>query len=141
VAYSLKNRYFVQINIFKLVSFTMAATLVSEGVEKELIQQGNGPKPKRGDQITVHCTGLLAETGKKFWSTKDPGQKPFSFKVGIGQVISGWDEGCLTMAKGEIARLKLAPHKGYGAQGFPAWGISPNAPLIFDIEVLSINGQ
>jgi len=116
-------------------------SVVSEGVEKELLQQGSGERVQKGDEITVHCTGSQAETGAKFWSTKDPGQQPFTFKVGLGQVIAGWDEGCLTMSKGEIASLKLASHKGYGAKGFPAWGIKPNATLIFEIEILKINGK
>jgi FKBP-type peptidyl-prolyl cis-trans isomerase len=57
-----------------------------------------------------------------FRSTKDPGQKPFTFDVGLGRVIKGWDEGCLTMSEGEVAQLTIAGYKGYGAQGFPAWG-------------------
>jgi len=117
------------------------ATSISEGVSKQVLKAGNGQSVKKGDEITVHCTGSQHETGAKFWSTKDPGQQPFTFKVGLGQVIAGWDEGCLTMVKGEVSRLTIAGHKGYGAQGFPAWGIKPNATLIFDIEILKINGQ
>jgi len=116
------------------------STQVSEGVQKELLKPGNGPHVKAGDQITVHCTGSQAESGAKFWSTKDPGQKPFTFEVGRGKVIAGWDEGCLTMSKGEIAKLQIASYKGYGDGGFPAWGIKPKATLIFEIEILTING-
>ena len=65
------------------------------GVTKELIQAGNGPKPQRGQTISVHCTGFL-ENGSKFWSTKDTNQ-PFDFQVGLGKVIRGWDEGCADM--------------------------------------------
>ncbi|XP_070579881.1 uncharacterized protein [Ptychodera flava] len=115
-----------------------ARMLVSQGVIKEILRPGNGPRPNRGSTITVHCTGALANPLKKFWSTKDPGQQPFSFQVGLGKVIAGWDEGCMTMNQGEIARLILAPEKGYGAGGFPAWGIPPNAELIFEIEMLII---
>lgn len=114
--------------------------VVSDGVTKTILSPGNGPDVKKGSTITVHCTGILAETNKKFWSTKDPGQQPFTFTAGVGQVIAGWDEGCLTMKKGETARLTVAGHKGYGARGFPAWGITPNAALIFEIEVLQISG-
>jgi len=114
--------------------------MVSEGVSKAMLRQGDGNRINRGDEITVHCTGILAETNQKFWSTKDPGQQPFKFRVGLGQVIAGWDEGCSTMTRFEISRLLLAPHKGYGQQGFPAWGIKPNAQLMFDIEILQING-
>jgi FKBP-type peptidyl-prolyl cis-trans isomerase len=104
-----------------------------------LLREGRGPPPRAGDTITVHCTGSLSgPSPKKFWSTKDPGQKPFTFDVGLGRVIKGWDEGCLTMSEGEVAQLTIAGYKGYGAQGFPAWGITPNAELLFEIEILSI---
>lgn len=69
-------------------------------------------------------------------STKDPGQQAFSFKVGLGQVIRGWDEGVLGMRLGEIARLTCTPDYAYGAGGFPAWGIQPDSTLVFEIEVL-----
>ena len=73
-----------------------------------------------------------------FWSTKDPGQKAFSFTIGLGQVIKAWDEGVMTMTVGEVARIKCTPDYGYGAGGFPAWGIMPNSVLLFEIEVLSV---
>lgn len=71
-------------------------------------------------------------------STRDEGQKPFSFNVGLGKVIAGWDEGCMTMKLGESARLTIDGSKGYGPSGFAAWGIPPNATLVFDIEVIKI---
>eukprot|EP00045_Choanoeca_perplexa_P013367 m.151404 g.151404 ORF g.151404 m.151404 type:complete len:171 (+) comp16337_c0_seq9:487-999(+) len=110
-------------------------TSIGEGIQKRIIKEGSGPTPTKGTNITVHCTGKLAD-GKKFWSTKDPGQKPFAFDVGIGQVITGWDVGCMTMKKGEIAELTVAGPQAYGASGFPAWGIGPNATLLFEIEIL-----
>jgi FKBP-type peptidyl-prolyl cis-trans isomerase len=63
------------------------AQQISEGVTKEILKeaQPNSPLPKKGQTITVHCTGKL-DNGKKFWSTKDSGQKPFSFQVGLGKV-------------------------------------------------------
>ncbi|GIY08950.1 peptidyl-prolyl cis-trans isomerase FKBP12 [Caerostris darwini] len=111
---------------------------VSDGVTKEVIRMGAGNPPPRGSTITVHCTGFLADSMKKFWSTRDPGQKPFSFQVGVGSVIRGWDEGCLTMPYGEVARIHIRSDKGYGSQGFPSWGIHPNANLLFEIEILAI---
>eukprot|EP01035_Chromulina_nebulosa_P020767 gene20767-26927_t len=110
------------------------------GFEKTIIQQGNGVNPVKGDKVTVHCTGYgkNGDLNVKFWSTKDPGQKPFTFQIGLGQVIKGWDEGVASMSIGEIARLKCSPDYAYGAGGFPAWGIQPNSVLIFEIEVLSI---
>ncbi|XP_072044523.1 uncharacterized protein [Amphiura filiformis] len=114
------------------------AVPVSEGVMKQVLREGSGAPPNPGQTITVHCTGSLANPPKKFWSTKDPGQQPFSFQVGLGKVIKGWDEGCLSMRNGEIARLFIASHKGYGQGGFSAWGITPNADLVFEIEIVSI---
>lgn len=66
-------------------------------------------------------------------STKDPGQEPFAFQVGLGQVIKGWDEGVLGMKLGEKARLTCSPDYAYGARGFPAWGypsFSVHCPLL-----------
>jgi peptidylprolyl isomerase len=109
------------------------------GFEKEIIRAGTGAKPNRGQTVTVHCTGYgkNRNLNEKFWSTKDPGQEPFKFKLGLGQVIKGWDEGVLSMSVGEVARLKCSPDYAYGAGGFPAWGIMPNSVLVFEIEVLS----
>jgi peptidylprolyl isomerase len=88
--------------------------------------------------MQVHCTGYGKDRDltKKFWSTKDPGQKPFTFAVGTGSVIKGWDESVINMTMGEIAKIHCSPDYAYGAKGFPAWGILPNSELIFEIEVL-----
>ncbi|XP_008237212.1 PREDICTED: peptidyl-prolyl cis-trans isomerase FKBP12 [Prunus mume] len=109
------------------------------GVEREVVSAGTGPKPTVGQQVTVHCTGYgkNGDLSQKFWSTKDPGQKPFSFQIGKGAVIKGWDEGVLQMQVGEVARLRCSPDYAYGASGFGAWGIQPNSALVFEIEVLS----
>mmetsp|Transcript_34535 Transcript_34535/g.67604 ORF Transcript_34535/g.67604 Transcript_34535/m.67604 type:complete len:110 (+) Transcript_34535:38-367(+) len=107
------------------------------GVAKRVIKESDGVEPTKGQTITVHCTGRL-ENGNKFWSTKDPGQQPFEFQVGMGSVIRGWDEGCLQMRLGEIAELTCSPDYAYGGSGFPAWGIPPNAVLKFEIEMLKI---
>ena len=55
---------------------------------------GNGPPVSKGNKVTMHATGVVKETGKKFWSTKDPGQTPFQYTAGVGQVITGWDQVC-----------------------------------------------
>ncbi|XP_057977853.1 peptidyl-prolyl cis-trans isomerase FKBP12 [Malania oleifera] len=109
------------------------------GVEKEVLRPGTGPKPVANQDVTVHCTGYgkNGDLSQKFWSTKDPGQKPFSFKIGKGSVIKGWDEGVMGMQVGEVARLRCSPDYAYGPNGFPAWGIQPNSALVFEIEVLS----
>ncbi|CAK9174088.1 unnamed protein product [Ilex paraguariensis] len=110
------------------------------GVEKELIREGTGAKPTAGQNVTVHCTGFgkNGDLSQKFWSTKDPGQTPFTFKIGQGSVIRGWDEGVMGMQLGEFARLRCSPDYAYGANGFPTWGIEPNSVLIFEIELLKL---
>ncbi|KAI9177096.1 hypothetical protein LWI28_010999 [Acer negundo] len=109
------------------------------GIEKQILTPGNGPKPVAGQKVTVHCTGYgkNGDLSQKFWSTKDPGQQPFTFQIGKGSVIKGWDEGVMGMQLGETARLRCSPDYAYGAGGFPAWGIQPNSVLDFEIEVLS----
>ena len=110
------------------------------GFEKEILREGNGSLPTKGKAVTVHCTGFgkNGDMGVPFWSTKDPGQKVFTFTIGLGQVIRAWDEGVMTMKLGEIARVKATADYAYGAAGFPAWGIMPDSPLIFEIEVLEV---
>lgn len=97
-------------------------------------------KPKKGDTVTVHYTGWLdkdGEKGTKFDSSVDRGQT-FSFQVGLGQVIKGWDEGLQLMREGEKIQLVIPPNMGYGAHG--AGGVIPgNATLIFDVELIKIN--
>jgi peptidylprolyl isomerase len=108
------------------------------GFVKTLIRAGNGAKPTRGQNVTVHCTGYGKgrDLSQQFWSTKDPGQEPFTFAVGLGQVIKGWDESVIDMSIGEVAKIHCSPDYAYGAGGFPAWGIMPNSELVFEIEVL-----
>jgi len=111
------------------------------GFTKDVITEGKGPTPSKGQMISVHCTGYVEIPGqplKKFWSTKDPGQKIFDFNVGLGKVIRGWDEGMMTMKEGEKAKLHMSADYGYGEKGFQAWGIPPNAPLMFEVEIVKI---
>merc|ERR1712224_893911 len=104
----------------------------------QIKKPGQGDKVSKGNTVVVHATGIVRETGKKFWSTKDPGQKPFEYQAGVGGVISGWDQGCLGMLEGEERELIIPADEGYGAAGFPAWGIPPGGTLNFTIEVLKI---
>merc|ERR1712226_353628 len=107
------------------------------GVTKTTISPGDGQTfPKQGDSLTMHYTGTLTD-GSKFDSSVDKG-RPFTFTIGVGQVIKGWDEGVMNMSLGEKARLDITSDYGYGARG--AGGvIPPNADLIFEVELLKIN--
>jgi len=105
------------------------------GLKYTELHEGTGATPKTGQTVVVHYTGTL-EDGTKFDSSRDRNQ-PFSFKLGTGQVIKGWDEGLSTMKVGGRRKLIIPPELGYGARG--AGGvIPPNATLIFDVELLRI---
>jgi len=101
---------------------------------------GTGDEAVSGKSVSVHYTGWLQEPGgqkgKKFDSSLDRGS-PFSFRLGAGQVIKGWDEGVSTMKVGGKRTLIIPPELGYGARG--AGGVIPgNATLIFDVELLGV---
>lgn len=118
-----------------IMSETNVVTTPS-GLKYIELNKGDGTAtPERGQMVVVHYTGTL-EDGTKFDSSRDRGQ-PFSFKIGIGQVIKGWDEGLSTMKVGDRRQLIIPSELGYGARG--AGGvIPPNATLIFDVELLGI---
>src|SRR5436305_14796209 len=102
---------------------------------KEDMTVGTGAEAKTGQKVSVHYTGWLTD-GKKFDSSKDRGQ-PFSFPLGGGRVIKGWDEGVQGMKVGGVRRLTIPPQLGYGASG--AGGvIPPNATLVFEVELLDV---
>ncbi len=107
-----------------------------QGMKIETLKEGAGAEAKNGDTVTVHYTGTL-ENGTKFDSSLDRGT-PFSFTLGTGEVIQGWDLGVLGMKVGEKRKLTIPSELGYGSQG--AGGvIPPNATLIFEVELLGIN--
>lgn len=96
---------------------------------------GTGKVAKEGDGVRVHYTGWLAN-GKKFDSSVDAG-RPFTFVLGNGEVIKGWDEGVAGMKVGGKRQLHIPPDLGYGENGTPDGTIPPNSTLIFDVQLLS----
>jgi FKBP-type peptidyl-prolyl cis-trans isomerase FkpA len=96
---------------------------------------GTGKEAKAGDFVIVHYTGRLAN-GKKFDSSVDR-DEPFTFQLGMGKVIKGWDQGVAGMKEGGKRKLIIPPELGYGAKGFPP-DIPPNAQLIFEVELLKV---
>jgi FKBP-type peptidyl-prolyl cis-trans isomerase len=111
----------------------------ASGLEISDAVVGTGASPATGQTCVMHYTGWLYENGaktKKFDSSVDRGS-PFSFKIGVSQVIGGWDEGVASMKVGGKRTLIIPPELGYGARG--AGGvIPPNATLIFDVELLDV---
>lgn len=106
------------------------------GLKYRDIKVGTGPMAEKDQIVFVHYTGKL-ENGRKFDSSRDRGT-PFAFRLGVGEVIKGWDEGIASMRVGGQRELIIPPELGYGSQG--AGGIiPPNATLIFDVELLKVN--
>lgn len=104
------------------------------GLQYEIIEEGEGELPQRGNRVRVHYTGML-EDGTVFDSSRNG--EPFTFALGTGSVIPGWDEGIALLPEGSTARLVIPPELGYGASGSPPV-IPPNSTLIFDVELVEI---
>lgn len=112
-----------------------AKMTTASGLQFEEIVEGTGVSPKVGQRVTVHYVGTLTN-GTKFDASRDRNQ-PFTFTIGQGQVIKGWDEGVLSMKVGGKRNLTIPPDLGYGARG--AGGvIPPNATLLFEVELLGV---
>ena len=112
------------------------STTSPSGLIIEDVTVGEGAVAAAGQQVTVHYTGWLSD-GDKFDSSKDR-DEPFQFALGGGRVIKGWDEGVQGMKAGGVRKLTIPPALAYGTRG--AGGvIPPNATLVFEVELLSID--
>jgi peptidylprolyl isomerase len=115
----------------------MSMTVSTSGLSHEDTLVGTGPSPAAGQTCVMHYTGWLwvnGQKGAKFDSSVDRG-RPFSFPLGQGRVIKGWDEGVASMKVGGKRTLLIPPELGYGARG-AGGAIPPNATLLFEVELL-----
>ena len=110
-------------------------TTTASGLKYEDLVAGTGASPKAGQTCSVHYTGWLTN-GNKFDSSRDRGQ-PFTFPIGQGAVIKGWDEGVMGMKVGGKRKLIIPGDLAYGKRGSPPT-IPPDATLVFDVELLAI---
>lgn len=109
-----------------------------EGVQKEVVKEAPDDEwkhPKTGDEVTVHYVGTLQAEGTEFDSSRSRGQ-PFTFILGKGEVIKGWDLGVATMRRGEVAKFTFSPEFAYGQAGSPP-KVPPDATLVFEVELLN----
>lgn len=111
-------------------------TTLPSGLQYEILKDATGPKPKVGDKLKVHYHGTLTD-GKVFDSSVDRGQ-PFSFEVGTGKVIKGWDEALLLMPIGAKWKLYIPSDLAYGDNPRPGGPIGPGMALIFEVESIAI---
>jgi FKBP-type peptidyl-prolyl cis-trans isomerase len=101
----------------------------------EELRAGDGAEAKPGNTVTVHYVGTLTN-GNKFDSSRDRGAG-FTFKLGAGQVIKGWDQGVAGMKIGSMRKLTIPPELAYGERGFPPV-IPPGSTLVFEVELLGV---
>lgn len=104
-------------------------------LQKDDTKVGTGTEAVAGKTVTVHYVGTLTD-GKKFDSSRDR-KEGFTFKLGAGQVIKGWDQGVAGMKVGGVRKLTIPADMGYGARGYPPV-IPPNATLVFEVELLDV---
>jgi FKBP-type peptidyl-prolyl cis-trans isomerase FkpA len=105
------------------------------GLQLDDVKVGTGAEATAGKSVTVHYVGTLTD-GSKFDSSRDRAQG-FTFRLGAGQVIQGWDKGVAGMKVGGVRKLTIPPDMGYGSRGFPPV-IPPNSTLLFEVELLDV---
>ena len=105
-------------------------------LEIKEIEEGTGAEAKAGDEVTVQYVGVNYKSGKEFDASWDRGE-PFSFKLGAGMVIPGWDQGVEGMKVGGRRELIIPPELAYGPEGSPP-AIGPNETLIFVIDLVEV---
>lgn len=128
------RRFASALAILVALCVSVAVPARADGLKIDDIKVGTGAEAVRGKMVTVHYTGWLVNR-TKFDSSVDRG-KPFTFRLGAGRVIRGWDQGVAGMKVGGLRRLTIPPELGYGARGVGP--IPPNSTLIFNVELLDV---
>jgi len=116
-------------------STTHGVITTASGLQVEMLREGNGEKPSKGDLVSVHYLGTLKANGEKFDSSYDRGM-PIEFPIGMGRVIPGWEEGIAMLSKGAKAKLTIPANLAYGSMERP--GIPANSDLVFEVELVDI---
>jgi FKBP-type peptidyl-prolyl cis-trans isomerase FkpA len=115
---------------------SMKTVVLPSGLEYVELREGTGAVAKKGAKVSVHYTGWLADSKKKFDSSVDR-HEPFTFTLGAGMVIKGWDDGVEGMKVGGRRQLHIPAKLGYGDQGAGS-AIPPNADLVFDVALINV---